>query len=72
MESLESIVIKERRRLQFGFLPLLLGLGLAVTSRGTIARAGGGPQNLFLVVNPRSSASLAIANHYIASEHSGE
>ncbi len=30
------------------------------------ARAGGGPENVFLLVNSRSQASLAIANHYIA------
>ena len=30
----------------------------------TCAWAGGGPENVFLVVNPRSPASLTIANHY--------
>ena len=29
-------------------------------------RAGGGPENLFLVVNSRSVASLTVANHYAA------
>jgi hypothetical protein len=29
------------------------------------AAAGGGPENVFLVVNPNSPDSLAIANHYI-------
>ena len=29
------------------------------------ARAGGGPENVLLVVNPRSVASQTIANHYI-------
>ena len=28
------------------------------------ALAGGGPENLLLVVNPRSPASMTIANHY--------
>lgn len=32
----------------------------------SVVRAGGGPQNLLLVVNPRSWASLTVANHYIA------
>lgn len=32
----------------------------------TPARAGGGPENIFLVVNPESAESLAIANAYIA------
>ena len=31
----------------------------------TYAWAGGGPENVFLVVNPKSPASLCIANHYI-------
>lgn len=30
-----------------------------------VARAGGGPENVFLVVNPRSVASLTVANHFI-------
>jgi hypothetical protein len=33
------------------------------------AAAGGGPENLFLVVNPKSPGSLAIANHYIQLRH---
>ena len=32
----------------------------------SVARAGGGPENVFLVVNPQSPASLCIANHYAA------
>ena len=32
----------------------------------SLARAGGGPENVFLVVNPQSPASLCIANHYAA------
>ncbi len=31
----------------------------------TFALAGGGPENVLLVVNPRSPASLTIANHYV-------
>ncbi len=31
----------------------------------SVARAGGGPENLFLVVNARSWASLTLANHFI-------
>ena len=30
-----------------------------------LVNAGGGPENLFLVVNARSPASLTVANHYI-------
>ena len=32
----------------------------------TFAAAGGGPENVLLVVNPNSAASLTIANHYAA------
>ncbi|MBN1395944.1 MAG: hypothetical protein JW959_13060, partial [Pirellulales bacterium] len=31
----------------------------------TFAAAGGGPENVLLVVNPKSSASLTIANHFV-------
>ena len=31
----------------------------------TALLAGGGPENVFLVVNPQSQASLAVANHYV-------
>lgn len=41
---------------------LLLAIGLALPSS---LPAGGGPQNLLLVVNPRSWSSLTVANHYI-------
>jgi len=39
-------------------LPLILG--------GARAGAGGGPENVFLVVNPASASSLAVANAYVA------
>lgn len=39
---------------------------LALVFGGTsLARAGGGPENLFLVVNSASWASLTVANHFI-------
>src|SRR5258708_5426056 len=42
--------------------------GLAVLTATLFAtapvRAGGGPENLFLVVNARSWSSLTVANHY--------
>jgi hypothetical protein len=40
----------------------LLMLGFICT--GTLARAGGGPENVFLVVNERSWGSKTIANNY--------
>jgi hypothetical protein len=42
-----------------------LALGLAVVLAST-ARAGGGPENLFLVVNSTSSDSIAVANAFVA------
>ena len=39
-------------------------LGLLIMP--TIAHAGGGPENFFLVVNRLSAGSITIANHYIA------
>ena len=43
---------------------LLLGFFLLLLGRATFARADVGPENVLLVVNPRSQASLCIANHY--------
>lgn len=41
-------------------------LALAFVFGGTsVARAGGGPENLFLVVNSASWASMTVANHFI-------
>jgi len=38
---------------------------IAVFCWPTIVLAGGGPENVFLVVNPQSASSLCIANHYV-------
>jgi hypothetical protein len=47
-------------------VPLIVALAI-VTWYVTInpAKAGGGPENVFLVVNPNSPDSLTIANHFI-------
>jgi hypothetical protein len=50
-----------RRRILFG-LACWLGAGFV----GSDLRAGGGPENLFLVVNSSSADSLAVANAYAA------
>lgn len=45
-----------------------MSLGLVVAAIGGMAsasQAGGGPQNVFLVVNAGSEASRTVANHYI-------
>ena len=42
---------------------------LAWCSLVALATAGGGPENVFLVVNPQSQGSLAIANNYIQLRH---
>jgi len=52
-------------RLRLVAMRLLVGLA-CVAVNDAAARAGGGPENLFLVVNPRSYESLTIANHYQA------
>lgn len=46
-------------------LTALAALWLALAASQT-ALAGGGPENLLLVVNARSWASMTVANHYIA------
>ncbi len=46
-------------------LPLAVGAGICLSLLlGRQALAGGGPENVILVVNARSWASLAIAHHY--------
>ncbi len=42
---------------------LIVGLVAALCS--SAARAGGGPENVFLLVNLRSQSSMTVANHYI-------
>lgn len=44
-------------------LPVLTSMVITVADGG-IACGGGGPENVFVVVNPRSWASMAIANHF--------
>jgi len=46
-------------RLAAGFLLVSIACGVAVP-----ARAGGGPENVFLVVNPASADSLTVANTF--------
>lgn len=46
------------------FVPLMVFLGL--TCAAAWCRAGGGPENVLLVVNSRRPDSLTIANHYAA------
>ena len=48
------------RALRAPLLALLL-----LTFGGRLARAGGGPENVFLVVNSASWASLTLANHFV-------
>ncbi len=46
-------------------LPLLVLALASVLASPTASRAGGGPENVLLVVNPQSQESMAVANHYI-------
>jgi len=52
------------RRLAIGHH--LLAAILVVGAMAPWARAGGGPENVFLVVNANSWASVTVANHFIA------
>ena len=45
---------------------LLAGVATLAAAGRPEARAGGGPENLFLVVNSTSSDSLAVANAFVA------
>jgi hypothetical protein len=47
----------------------VLGILLLLLGWAGSALAGGGPENVLLVVNPDSPASLLIANHYAALRH---
>ena len=44
--------------------PIVVALLLLAAWRASAALAGGGPENVFLVVNPASADSLAVANAY--------
>lgn len=48
---------------RFRFLPIAVLLSVLVCARP--AQAGGGPENVFVVVNAASWASLTVANHFI-------
>ncbi len=50
----------------FGKLLVTIGVVLGVCCGEPPALAGGGPENVFLVVNSRSWASQTVANHFIA------
>jgi hypothetical protein len=51
-------------------IPLISALAIVAWSAAiTPAAAGGGPENVFLVVNPNSPDSLIIANNYIHLRH---
>ncbi len=54
------------RRIGRALLGAALGMLLV---GGAAARAGGGPENVFVVVNSASWASLSVANHFIQLRH---
>ncbi|MFB3890621.1 MAG: hypothetical protein ACE15C_01215 [Phycisphaerae bacterium] len=49
-------------------VPSLVGLA-AFLAESSPAMAGGGPENVLVVVNPESWASLTVANHFIRARH---
>ena len=61
--SMKQVPVRDR--LVMGALATVVAFA-AVALKVAPARAGGGPENYFLVVNSRSPSSLTIANHYIA------
>ncbi|MCD4726753.1 MAG: hypothetical protein K8R46_03770, partial [Pirellulales bacterium] len=51
---------------RFTSVPIVILLGVCLwTALAAEVSAGGGPENVLLVVNPRSPTSMTIANHYI-------
>ncbi|MDB4468584.1 hypothetical protein N9093_01865, partial [bacterium] len=46
-------------------LSAIILFGLAVCAQPCAAIAGGGPENLILIVNADSASSKLLANHYI-------
>ena len=51
---------------KFARQALIACMTLVAIGRGASVLAGGGPEGVLLVVNPLSSSSVTIANHYIA------
>ncbi len=51
-----------------GLCRLSLGLILALAMAGRVG-AGGGPENIFLLVNANGASSMEVANHYIDLRH---
>ena len=58
---LDSIIRRAYRLAAFIFI----GLGLTFCKLPVSAFAGGGPENLILIVNADSASSKLLANHYI-------
>src|SRR5262245_20477487 len=56
-----------RRRVPMGIAHVRIGLlaALCLLAVQSKSHAGGGPENLILVVNSASANSLTIANHYV-------
>ena len=44
---------------------VLLSLATLAIGLSTVCRAGGGPENIFLLVNSNSVDSMTVANHYV-------
>lgn len=60
LQGKPSMILSVRGPFIFAILAILL-----FVSSSNQAQAGGGPENVFLVVNPKSIDSMTIANHYI-------
>ena len=67
-QSAEGTVGNALRSRAIGHAPFL-ALLVAICSVSSLAEAGGGPENVLLVVNSHSDASLTVANHYCQLRH---
>jgi len=60
-----TVLVGSQRAIRWAVLAGVVSLGLGLLNLPT-SFAGGGPENVFLLVNPTSQDSLTVANHYIA------
>jgi len=60
-----AVLVTAKNMGRLGFAAVLLVIGLELLAQ-SVCYAGGGPENVFLLVNSNSQDSLTVANHYIA------
>jgi len=65
LSHVTSIFFVARRARHWGIL-VSLAIACSLILNTSVSEAGGGPENVFLLVNSTSQDSLTVANHYIA------